>query len=87
MVLQVVAGACVDDAAHEPVGVNAEEVAVLEDVFLEDGDTEGDVVHVTPEELGQVLRHLQTVPNVLILGLSQDVLQTCTTRPAGTFMQ
>ena len=58
MVLQFVASAGVDDAAHEPVGVDAEEVAVLEDVFLEDGDAEGDVVHVTPEELSQVLWHL-----------------------------
>ena len=84
MVLQFVTGAGVDDAADEPVSVDAEEVAVLEDVFLEDGDAQRDMVNVTPEELSQVLWHLEAVSNVLILRLSQDVFQTCTTQPAGT---
>ena len=59
----------VDDAAHEPISIEPEQVPMLQDAVLEDGDTERDLVDVTGEELCVFPRDLHRLADVLVLRL------------------
>ena len=59
----------VDHAAHEPISIETEEVPVLQNAVLEDGDTERDLVDVAGEELCVFPRDLHRLADVLVLRL------------------